>query len=172
MLQRQCPQWPRQRLGPKCKIFSKPLVLISIRCEEVTGHSLHKRWVLLGTLSRSSFAPQLHLPVLAWSCHSATTIIMPQTSPEIPSHANYQRILDGALQAYRKTTGKDLPSTPLFRTLETRRSSEDVIATLRQQVPAYDQSGSSNDGLTRWLEPTVKAVNVFSATIALVSLAE
>ena len=90
---------------------------------------------------------------------------MPQTSPEIPSHANDQRIFDRALQAYRKKTGKDLPTTPLFRTLETCRSSDDVIAILRQQVPAFDQSGSSNAGLTRWLEPTVKVVNAFFATI-------
>jgi len=101
---------------------------------------------------------------------------MPQSSPDIPSRANYQTIFDSALQAYKKKTGKDLPSTPLFRRLETCRSSDDVIATLRQQVPAFDQSGSSNDGLTRWLDPTVKVVNAFSATIggavALVSLTD
>ena len=101
---------------------------------------------------------------------------MPQTSPEIPSRTNYQLIFDSALQAYKRKTGKDLPSTPLFRRLETCRSSDDIITTLRQQVPAFDQSGSSNDGLTSWLSPTVKVVNAFSTTIggavALVSLTE
>jgi len=101
---------------------------------------------------------------------------MPQTPSDIPSRANYQTIFDSALQAYKKKTGKDLPSTPLFRRLETCCSSDDVIATLRQQVHAFDQSGNSNDGLTRWLDPTVKVVNAFSATIggavALVSLTE
>ena len=99
---------------------------------------------------------------------------MPQTSPDIPSRANYQSIFDSALQAYKKKTGEDLPSTPLFRRLETCRSSDDIIATLRQQLPGFDRSGSSSDGLTRWLGPTVKVVNAFSATIggavALVSL--
>ena len=101
---------------------------------------------------------------------------MSQASPDIPSHANYQTIFDSALQAYKKKTGKDLPSTPLFRTLETCRSSDDVIATLRQEVPAPNQSGSSDDRLTRWLDPTVRVINAFSATIggavALVSLPE
>jgi hypothetical protein len=101
---------------------------------------------------------------------------MPLTSPDIPPRANYQPIFDSALQAYKKKTGKDLPSTPLFRRLETCHSSDDVIATLRQQVPAFDQSGSSNDRLTSWLDPTVKVVSAFSATIsgavALVSLTE
>jgi len=100
---------------------------------------------------------------------------MPQT-PDIPPRANYQPIFDSALQAYKKKTGKDLPTTPLFRRLETCRSSDDVISALRQQVPAFDQSGSSNDVLTSWLDPTVKVVNAFSATIggavALVSLTE
>ena len=101
---------------------------------------------------------------------------MPQTTPDIHSRADYQHIFDSALQAYKRKTGKDLPSTPLFRSLETCRSSDDVIATLRQQVHAFDQSGSSNDGLTRWLDPTVKVVNAFSAAIggavSLVSLTE
>jgi len=101
---------------------------------------------------------------------------MSQISPDIPSRAKYQSIFDSALQAYKKKTGEDLPSTPLFRRLETCRSSDDVIATLRQQLPGFDQSGSSSDGLTRWLGPTVKVVNAFSATIggvfALVSLTE
>jgi len=171
MLQRQCPRWLGWRLGLKCKNFAKPLVQISIRCGEVTGPQ-HKRWVISGTLSRPPFVPRLHLSLLPWPCHSATAITMSQTSSEIPSHANYRLIFDRTLQAYRKKTGKDLPTTPLFHTLETCRSSDEVIVILRQQVPAFDQSGSSNDGLTRWLEPTVKVVNVFSATIALVSLAE
>ena len=99
---------------------------------------------------------------------------MPRTPSDIPSRVNHQLIFDSALQAYKKKTGEDLPSTPLFRTLEICRSSDDVIATLRRQVPAFDQSGSSDDRLTRWLDPTVKVINAFSATIggavALVSL--
>jgi len=99
---------------------------------------------------------------------------MPQTSPAISSRTNHQLIIDSALQAYKDKTGEDIPSTPLFRRLETCRSSDDVIATLRQQVSAFDKSGSNNDGLTRWLDPTVKVVTAFSVTIgnavALVSL--
>ena len=139
-------------------------------CARGKATTLEIRW--MGIIGRPQ--PQLHLP----SFHSATVVAvtMPQTSPDIPSRANYQLIFDSALQAYKKKTGEDLPSTPLFRTLETCHSSDDVIATLRQQIPAFDQSGSSDDRLTRWLDPTVKVVNAFSATIggavALVSLIE
>ena len=101
---------------------------------------------------------------------------MPQTSPDVPSRSNYQLVFDSALQAYIRKTGEDLPSIPLFSTLKTHHSSDDIIATLRQQIPAFDQSGSSDDRLTRWLDPTVKVINAFSAIIggavALVSLPE
>lgn len=99
---------------------------------------------------------------------------MSQTSPENTQRADYQSIFDSALQAYKKRTGKDLPSNQLFRRLESCVSPDDIITLLRHQIPAFDQSGSSNDGLTRWLDPTVKVINAFSATlgdtITLVSL--
>ena len=92
---------------------------------------------------------------------------MSQTSPESLRHTNYQSIFDYALQAYKKKTGKDLSSNPLFHTLESCDSSDDIISTLRQQILGFDQSssGSSHDKLTRWLDPTVKVINAFSATV-------
>ncbi len=92
---------------------------------------------------------------------------MSQTSPEPLRHTKYQSIFDYALQAYKKKTGKDLSSNPLFHTLESCDSSDDIISTLRQQIPGFDQSssGSSHDKLTRWLDPTVKVINAFSATV-------
>jgi len=99
---------------------------------------------------------------------------MPQISPE---KANYQSIFDSALQEYENKTRKDPSSHPLFRRLESCDSPDDIITILRQQIPGFDQSagGSSDDRLTRWLDPTVKVINAFSATIgnavSLVSLA-
>jgi hypothetical protein len=92
---------------------------------------------------------------------------MPETPPENFARANYQSIFDGALQEYTKKTRKVLSSEPLFHKLQSCDSPDDIITILRQQIPVFDQSsgGSSDDRLTRWLDPTVKVINAFSATI-------
>jgi hypothetical protein len=103
---------------------------------------------------------------------------MSQSSSEVSPRANYQSTFDSALQTYKKKTGKDLSSNPLFRRFETCRSPDDVIAILRQQVPGFNQSGSgsNDDRLTKWLDPTVRVITAFSMTIggavALVNLTQ
>ena len=93
---------------------------------------------------------------------------MPQTPAESSVRANYQSIFDKALQEYNKKTRKDLPSNPLFHRLRSCDSPDEITAILRQQIPQFDQSasGSGDDRLTRWLDPTVKVINAFSATLA------
>jgi hypothetical protein len=91
---------------------------------------------------------------------------MPDT-PQDYARANYLSIFDGALQEYKRKTGKDICSNPLFDKLQSCSSPDDIIAMLRQQIPAFDQSASwsSDDRLTRWLDPTVQVISAFSATI-------
>jgi len=92
---------------------------------------------------------------------------MPQTPAESSARANYQSIFDNALQEYEKKTRKDLSSDPLFCRLQSCDSPDGIIAMLRQQTSRFGQSasGSSDDRLTRWLDPTVKVIDAFSATI-------
>jgi len=90
---------------------------------------------------------------------------MSQNRPDISSSSNYQVIFDNALQAYKKKTGKDLTSDPLLRRLESCNSPDAVLALLREQVPGFDQSESSSDGVTKWLDPTVNVLFTFSSTI-------
>ena len=103
---------------------------------------------------------------------------MPRSSPEASPCVNYKSIFDSALQAYKTKTGKDLSLNPLFHRLETCSSPDDITTVLRQQIPGADQSasGNSDSRLTRWLNPTVKVINAFSAaiggTVTLVSLTE
>jgi hypothetical protein len=99
--------------------------------------------------------------------HSSTAITMPQSLPENTARANYQSIFDDALQEYKRKTRKDLPSEPLFNELQSCGSPDDIIAILRQQISGFNPSasGSSDDRLTRWLDPTVKAINAFSSAI-------
>ncbi len=83
---------------------------------------------------------------------------MSQDPPVISSSANYQLIFDNALEAYKKKTGKDLASDPLLTRLESCDSPHAVLALLRDQVPGFDQSESSSDEVTKWLDPTVNVL--------------
>jgi hypothetical protein len=65
----------------------------------------------------------------------------------------------------RPLQGKDLASHPLLPSLQSCESPEDVLTVLREQVPAFSQSQSSDDRLTKWVTPTVNVLHSFSETI-------
>ena len=92
------------------------------------------------------------------------------------SRATYRYIFDRALKVYEEKTGKDLASDPLLRTLKTCDSPDDILVILRQQIPGRYPSWSGDDGLTRWLNPTVNVIHSFSVAtgraVGQVSLAE
>ena len=96
-----------------------------------------------------------------------TANTMSQTSAMASSRLNYQSIFDNALEVYRKKTRKDLRSHPLLSKLKNCDSPDAVLTTLRQEIPGFDQSGSSNDDnqLTKWLDPTIKVLISFSSAI-------
>ena len=98
--------------------------------------------------------------------HHLPSVTMPQTSSEPTLHAKYQAVFDSALSSYEKKTGKALSSNPLRRKLETCHSPNDIVITLGQQIPGSHQSRSSDDALTKWLNPTVNVINAFSTTIS------
>jgi len=83
------------------------------------------------------------------------------TAPSI----DYQAIFDNALEIYRKKTGEDLLSHPLHAKLESCHSPIDILTVLQQQLTALDRPGTGNDILTTLLNPTVKVLSAFSATI-------
>ena len=85
--------------------------------------------------------------------------------PEAASSSDYEVIFDDALKAYKKKTGKDLASDPLLHRLETCNSPDSVLALLKDQIPAFDQSGSSDERLTKWVSPVVNVLYNFAATI-------
>ena len=90
---------------------------------------------------------------------------MPQNPPVTSSNSKYQLIFNNALSAYKKETGKDLTSDPLLRRLRSCDSPDAVLALLREQIPGFDQPGSSDDRLSNWLDPTVNVLYSFSSTI-------
>ena len=91
---------------------------------------------------------------------------MPQTSFEPTLRAKYQTIFDSALNSYEKKTGKALSSNQLRHKLEMCHSPNDIVITLGEQIPGFHQSRSSDEPLTKWLDPTVDVINAFSATIS------
>jgi len=81
--------------------------------------------------------------------------------------SNFQSIFDNALDAYKKHTKKDLLAQPFAVQLRDCDSSSSILHVLHQQVQEFNQYRfrSSDDRLTKWLDPTVKVLNSFSATL-------
>ena len=81
------------------------------------------------------------------------------------SQSNFLSIFNAALESYRRKTKKDLASHPLLPRFQSCDSPETVLTVLREQVPAFGQSQSRDDGLTKWVTPTVNVLCSFSDTI-------
>ena len=90
------------------------------------------------------------------------------------SSSNFQLIFNNALKVYEKRTKKDLLAHPLAAELQNCNSPSEILAVLHQQVQGLDQSMSSDDRWTKWLDPTVNVLYMLSKTlgegISLVSL--
>ncbi len=81
------------------------------------------------------------------------------------SHSNFVPIFNAALESYKRKTKNDLTSHPLLSSLQFCDSPEAVLTVLRDQIPAFNESQNRDDGLTKWVAPTVKALYTFSATV-------
>ena len=81
------------------------------------------------------------------------------------SQSNFVSIFNAALETYKRKTKKDLTSHPLLPSLQSCDSPEAVLAVLREQIPAFSQSQNGDDGLTKWVAPTVNVLYAFSATL-------
>ena len=87
---------------------------------------------------------------------------VPSTST---SHSNFASIFNDALEAYNRQTEQDLASHPLLPRLQSCDSPEDILTVLRKQTTELNQSPNDDDGLTKWITPTVNVLYSFSATI-------
>jgi hypothetical protein len=82
-----------------------------------------------------------------------------------PSSSNFQLIFNNALKAYEKRTKNDLLAHPLAAELQNCNSPTNILAVLHKQVQGLDQSMSSDDRWTKWLDPTVNVLYMLSKTL-------
>ena len=92
-------------------------------------------------------------------------IHMSDTHPTVPSSRNFQLIFSNALKAYEKHTKNDLLSHPLAAQLQACQSPGSILTVLQLQVQDLDESRTSNEWLTKWLDPTINVLYAFSETI-------
>ena len=108
---------------------------------------------------------QQNLPLTlieASSLALALPLIPSRMSHANPSSSNFHLIFDNALDTYKKRTKNDLLRHPLVVQLQGCNSSSAVLALIRRQVQGLQRD---DDRLTRWLDPTVRVLQVFSDTL-------
>jgi len=67
-------------------------------------------------------------------------------------------------QDYEKHTNNDLLSRPVAAQLQVCQSPSSILIVLQQQVQDLNQYRTSDDSLTKWLDPTIDVLYVFSET--------
>ena len=81
------------------------------------------------------------------------------------SSSNFQSVFNAALEAYEKATKNKLLAHPLAAQLQSCGSPAAILSVLKNLVQQSDQSSSTDQRLTNWLDPTVNVLYTFSATL-------
>ena len=90
---------------------------------------------------------------------------MSHSQPTASSSNNYQLIFNNALKEYEKRTKQDLLAHPLAAQLQSCDSPSAIIDVLQQQIQEINQSRTSDEKYTKWLDPTVNVLYALSATL-------
>ena len=93
---------------------------------------------------------------------------MSQTATTAEASERFKVIFQAAIKSYQKQTKEDLLTHPLASQLQSCSSTSAVIAILQIQVQEFDKSrtGSGDERLTKWLNPTVNVLSALSAVIS------
>jgi hypothetical protein len=81
------------------------------------------------------------------------------------STSNFQPIFEKAMEEYKKKTSKDLTTHPLAIQMKGCDSPEAILTVLEGKANELNRSRSSDERLTKWLNPTVNILNALSATL-------
>ncbi|KAF8268387.1 hypothetical protein EI94DRAFT_1785895 [Lactarius quietus] len=82
---------------------------------------------------------------------------MSQSTPPSTSSSNFRTIFVAALEKYKQKTKTDLLTHPL--------ATDDILAVLNGKVHEFEQSRSSHERLSSWLNPTINVLYAFSETL-------
>ena len=113
---------------------------------------------LAPTIVLSSTNELLDLTLMS---HSHPTSASSSSSPS----SNFQLIINNALDTYKKRTKNDLRAHPLAAELQSCESPTAILAVLQQQAQGLDQSRSTDERWTKWLDPTVNVLFAFSGIL-------
>ena len=69
------------------------------------------------------------------------------------------------MDKYQKRTKKDLRTHPLAARIQTCNSPAAIVAVLHEQVQGLDQSQSTDERWTKWLDLTVNVLQAFSSIL-------
>ena len=86
------------------------------------------------------------------------------------SSCNFQLLFNNALDTYKERTKKDLLAHPLAAQLQACDSPTAILAVLQQQLHGLDQSRSTDERWSKWLDPTINVLLTFSQTVGPVDL--
>ncbi|KAF8268392.1 hypothetical protein EI94DRAFT_1180403 [Lactarius quietus] len=89
----------------------------------------------------------------------------PGSTSSTSSSSNFRTVFVSAVKAYEKKTKTDLLTHPLATELQSCNSSSDILAVLNGKVNEFEQSRSSNERLSSWLNPTINVLFAFSVTL-------
>ena len=81
------------------------------------------------------------------------------------SASNFQSIFSTALKSYERRTKTDILAHPLASQLQACNSPGSILTVLQSQVDNLAQARSSDERLTKWLNPTINVILAFSATL-------
>jgi fungal STAND N-terminal Goodbye domain len=90
---------------------------------------------------------------------------MSHSNPAASSSNHFQLLINNALKTYEKRTRNDLLSHPLATQLQDCNSPADILAVLHQQAQGLNQSRSTEDRWTKWLDPTINILYTLSETL-------
>jgi hypothetical protein len=96
---------------------------------------------------------------------SSPRTVMSAIASTSTSHSNFVSLFNAALETYKHKTKKDLATHPLLLSLQSCDSPDAILSVLREQIPTSSQSQNGDDGLTKWVAPTVNVLYAFSATV-------
>jgi hypothetical protein len=100
--------------------------------------------------------PPLLRPIFQWPTCPVTAM---------SSAFNFQSIFSTALKAYERRTKTDILAHPLASQLQACTSPSSILAVLQGQANDLAQAQSSDERLTKWLDPTINVLLAFSATL-------